>query len=408
MVSLGNGFWRLWTSSGLSNLADGTFKVVLPLVAVQTTREPTLIAGLVFALTLPWLVFALPAGALTDRLDRRRTMIRANLARAVLLAALAAAVASGWANIWLLYAIAFAAGTAETLYDTSAQSLLPQLVDRDRLPRANARLFAVELTANEFVGPPVAGLLVAAGAVAAFAAPAALWLVALAVLWSVRGTFKIHREHRTTLRADIAEGLRFLLRHRVLRALAVMVGLFNVAGTASGAVFVLHAVGPGSAMGLTGQLFGLLLVTPAVGSLVGSLAAERVIARLGRARSLASGFVAGSLLVAAPAVTTDPYVVAAAFAVAGGGIAVLNVVAVSLRQHVTPDRLLGRVNSAYRLVAWGTMPLGAAIGGVLADAFGLRAVFVIMTAVSLVTLVGLSATSERKIDAALAARSSAP
>jgi MFS family permease len=244
--------------------------------------------------------------------------------------------------------------------------------------------------------------------VAAFAAPAALWLVALAVLWSVRGTFKIHREHRTTLRADIAEGLRFLLRHRVLRALAVMVGLFNVAGTASGAVFVLHAVGPGSAMGLTGQLFGLLLVTPAVGSLIGSLAAERVIARMGRARSLASGFVAGSLLVAAPAVTTDPYVVAAAFAVAGGGIAVLNVVAVSLRQHVTPDRLLGRVNSAYRLVAWGTMPLGAAIGGVLADAFGLRAVFVIMTAVSLVTLVGLSATSERKIDAALAARSSAP
>ncbi|MEU4768736.1 MFS transporter [Actinosynnema sp. NPDC023794] len=171
MVSAGTGFWRLWTSSGLSNLADGTFKVVLPLVAVQTTREPTLVAGL---------VFALPAGALTDRLDRRRTVIRANTARAVLPAVLAAAVASGWASTWFLYAIAFAAGIAETLYDTSARSLLPQLVDRDRLPRANARLLAVELTA--------------------------LWLVALAVLWSVRGTFKVHREHRTTLRADIGEG----------------------------------------------------------------------------------------------------------------------------------------------------------------------------------------------------------
>ncbi|PSL58481.1 putative MFS family arabinose efflux permease [Saccharothrix carnea] len=399
---MGTGFWRLWTSSGLSNLADGTFKVALPLVAIQTTREPTLIAGLVFALTLPWLVFALPAGALTDRLDRRRTMLRANAARAALLALLAAAVASGWANIWLLYAIAFAAGIAETLYDTSAQSLVPQLVDRDRLPRANARLFAVELTANEFAGPPVAGLLVAAGAVAAFTAPAALWLVALVALWSVRGAFKIHREHRTTLRADIAEGLRFLLRHRLLRSLAVVVGLFNTANTASGAVLVLHAVGPASAMGLSAQLFGLLLTTPAVGSLVGSLAAERVIAKLGRSRSLVVGFVAGTLLVAAPAVTTDPYVVAAAFAVAGGGIAVLNVVAVTLRQRVTPDRLLGRVNSAYRLVAWGTMPLGAALGGVLAQAFGLRAVFVIMTAVALVALLGLTAATERKIEQAMA------
>jgi MFS family permease len=402
MPPTGAGFRCLWTSSGLSNLADGTFKVALPLVAVHTTREPTLIAGLVFALTLPWLVFALPAGALTDRFDRRRTMLWANATRAALVAVLAVAMASGWASIWLLYAVAFAAGVAETLYDTSAQSLLPQLVDRDRLPRANARLFAVELTAHEFVGPPVAGLLVAAGAVAAFTAPAALWLVALAALWSVRGTFKVHREHRTTLRADIAEGLRFLLRHRLLRGLAVVVGLFNVANTASGAVLVLHAVGPGSAMGLTGQVFGLLLTAPAVGSLIGSLAAERVIAALGRGRSLAFGFVAGTLMVAAPAVTADPYAVAAAFAVAGCGIAVLNVVAVSLRQHVTPDRLLGRVNSAYRLVAWGTMPLGAAIGGGLAQAFGLRAVFVIMTGVSLVALVGLTAATERKIEHALA------
>ncbi|MFE2752195.1 MFS transporter [Actinosynnema sp. NPDC059335] len=403
MAPLGTPFRRLWTSSGLSNLADGAFKVGLPLVAVQTTREPTLVAGLVFALTLPWLVFALPAGALTDRLDRRRTMLWANACRAALLALLAGAAALGWANIWLLYAVAFAAGVAETLYDTSAQSLLPHLVDRDRLPRANSRLFAVELTANEFVGPPLAGLLVAAGAVAAFTAPAALWVVALVALWSVRGTFKVDREHRTTLRADIAEGLRFLLRHRLLRALAAVVGVFNIAGTASGSVLVLHAVGPGSAMGLTGQVFGLLLTTPAVGSLVGSLAAERVVARLGRARSLAVGFVAGSLLVAAPAVTANPYAVAAAFAVAGAGIAVLNVVAVSLRQHVTPDRLLGRVNSAYRLVAWGTMPLGAAIGGAVAQAFGVRAVFAVMAVVSLLALCGLTAVTERKVERAVAA-----
>ncbi|WP_367135699.1 MFS transporter [Saccharothrix sp. HUAS TT1] len=403
MASPGTGFWRLWTSTGLSNLADGTFKVALPLVAIQTTREPTLIAGLVFAVTLPWLVFALPAGALTDRLDRRRTMLRANAARACLMALLAAAVALDRVDIWLLYAIAFAAGTAETLYDTSAQSLLPQLVDRDLLPRANARLQAAELSASEFVGPPLAGLLVAAGALAAFTAPAALWLVALAVLWSIRGTFEVPREHRSTLRADIAEGLRFLLRHRLLRGLALMVGLFNVANTATGSVLVLHAVGPSSAMGLTPQLFGLLITTPAAGSLLGALVAERVITRLGRGRALATGFFTATLLVVAPAVTTEPYAVAAAFAVAGAGITLLNVVAVSLRQHITPDRLLGRVNSAYRLVAWGTMPLGAALGGVLGEVFGLRAVFVVMSVVALLTLLGLTAATNRKIDQALAA-----
>lgn len=402
MAPLGTAFWRLWTSSALSNLADGTFKVALPLVAIQTTREPTLIAGLVFALTLPWLVFALPAGALTDRLDRRRTMVGANATRAVLLAVLAGTVAFDLVSIWFLYAVALAAGVAETLYDTSAQSLLPQLVDRDRLPRANSRLFAVELTANEFVGPPLAGLLVAAGALAAFVTPAALWLVALGVLWSVKGTFKIPREHPTTLRADIAEGLRFLRHHRLLRGLAVMAGLFNFAESAAGAVLVLYAVGPTSAMGLTGQLFGLLLTAPAIGSLVGSLVAERVIAKLGRGRALAVGSIAGTLLTAAPAATGDPFVVAGAFAVAGAGIAVLIVVAVSLRQHVTPDRLLGRVNSAYRLVAWGTMPLGAAVGGVLAHFFGVRAVFVIMSAVALVALVGLTAATDRKITAAMA------
>ncbi|MFT7841466.1 MFS transporter [Saccharothrix sp. BKS2] len=402
-MHLGRAFWRLLASSGFSNLADGTFKVVLPLVAVQITREPALIAGLVFALTLPWLVLTLPAGAVVDRFDRRVIMLAANTTRAALLAALAGAVALDVAGIGLLYAIALGVGAAEVLYDTCAHSLLPQVVARDRLPRANARLFAVELTANEFLGPAAAGLLVAAGAVVAFTVPAALWLVAVGVLLAVRGAFRVPRQQRTTLRADIAEGIRFLVRHRLLRALAAMVGVFNLASSATAAVFVLYAVGPGSAMGLTDRVFGLLLTTPAIGSLAGSLAAERLVARLGRARALGLGFTAGTLLLAAPAVTTDPYAVAAAFVVAGFGIAVLNVVAISLRQQVTPDRLLGRVNSAYRMVAWGTMPLGAALGGALAHLVGLRALFAVATALALTALFGLLTVTDRRIDEALRA-----
>src|SRR5689334_679327 len=168
-TGLGAPFWWLWTSSGISNLADGVLKVALPLVAIRYTDSPTLIAGLTFALTLPWLLFALPAGALADRLDRRRAMLGANLARAALLGALAVAVVLDLGSIWLLYAVALLIGVSETLYDTSAQSILPLVVPRERLSRANGRLYAAELAANQFVGPPLGGVLVSAGVALAFA-----------------------------------------------------------------------------------------------------------------------------------------------------------------------------------------------------------------------------------------------
>ncbi|WP_199434665.1 MFS transporter [Qaidamihabitans albus] len=397
---LGGAYWRLWASSGLSNLADGVVKVGLPLVAVQFTRSPALIAGLVFAVTLPWLFFALPAGALADRLDRRGAMLGANGARVLLLAGLALAVLLDAGSIWLLYAVAVGIGVAETVYDTSAQSILPQVVRRDQLSRANGRLYAAELTANEFAGPPLAGFLVAAGATVAFAAPAALWAVAAAALLLVRGPFRTAREPATTLRADIVEGLRFLWRHRLLRTLAVMTGGFNFATNATFAVFVLYAVGPASAMGLSEQAFGLLLAAIAAGSLLGSFVAERIERALGRARSLVLGVVGGALTVGVPALTADPFAIGAAFFAGGVGIVIWNVVAVSLRQRITPDRLLGRLNSGYRLIAWGSRPLGAAAGGVLAEVLGLRVVFAVMGLLTLAMLAGMRTVTDDAMDAA--------
>ncbi|GAA3445408.1 MFS transporter [Planomonospora venezuelensis] len=390
----------MWTSAALSNLADGIFKVALPLVAVRFTDSPTLIAGLTFALTLPWLFFALPAGALADRLDRRRMMLGANTVRAVLPAVLAVAALTGAGSLWVLYAVAVCVGVTETVYDTSAQSILPQVVPRERLSRANGRLHAAELTANEFVGPPLGGFLVAAAAAAAFAAPVALWAAAVAALLLVRGPFRIERERNTTVRGDIAEGLRFLRRHRLLRTLAAMVGVANFATSATWAVLVLYAVGPGSAMGLSEPAYGLLLTAAAAGSLVGSLVAERVERALGRARSLALTVLVGVPFLGAPAVTADPFAIGAAFFAGGLSIAVWNVITVSLRQRVTPDRLLGRVNSVYRLLAWGTMPLGAAAGGLLAQFSGLRAVFAAMALLTLARLAGMLVVTDRAMDAA--------
>jgi MFS family permease len=401
---LGVPFWQLWSASSLSNLADGLVRIALPLVAVTLTDSPALVAGVAVAVTLPWLFFALPAGALADRVDRRIAMVTANVVRAAAVAVLAVALVLGLgsstAAIWALYAVALLLGTAETVYDTSAQSILPQVVPRDRLPKANGRLIAAELTANEFVGPPLGGLLVAAGVAAAFATPAALWAAAVGALLLLRGGFSVPREEHTTLRADVAEGLRYLWRHRLLRTLAAMTGLFNFASNATFAVFVLYAVGPDSAVRLTEATYGLLFATIAAGNLIGALLADRIVRRLGRSRSLFLGILGGVGTVGIAALTTNPLVIAGAFLVGGLTNALWNVVAVSLRQRITPDRILGRINSSYRLVAWGTRPLGAAAGGLLAELLGLRAVFAIAAALILATLVGMTQVTDTAISTA--------
>jgi MFS family permease len=386
---LGTRYWQLWSASAVSNLADGIVKLGLPLVALGYTRSPALVAGVAVGFSLPWLLFALPAGALVDRLDRRRVMLAANTLRAVLVGALALAVALDAGSIWLLYVVAFGAGTAETLYDTSAQSILPQLVPRELLPRANGRLHAAELTANQFIGPPLAGFLVAGGAAVALAGPAGLWAVAVAALLLMDGRVRVEREGRTSLRADIAEGLRFLWQHGLLRTLAMMVGGMNFTTSAVFGVLVLYAVGAGSSIGLTEPGFGLLVTALAAGIVLGSLVAARIERWLGRARALGVSMVACAGIVGVPALTTNPFVIGAVFF--GGGIllATWNVITVSLRQRVTPDRLLGRVNSGYRLLAWGSIPLGAAAGGLVAETFGLRAVFAIMGTLALTLLLGM-------------------
>jgi MFS family permease len=401
---LGLSFWQVWSASTLSNLADGLVKIALPLVALTLTDSPGLVAGVTLAVTLPWLLFALPAGALADRVDRRLAMVTADVVRAAAVAVLAVTLVLGLESsataIWALYAVALLLGTAETVYDTCAQSILPQVVPRDRLPRANGRLIAAELTANEFVGPPLGGLLVAAGVAAAFATPAVLWAAAVGALLLLRGSFAVPRQEPTTLRSDVAEGLRYLWRHRLLRTLAAMTGLFNFATNATFAVFVVYAVGPSSAMGLTGATYGVLFATLAAGSLVGALLAERIIRRLGRSRSLAFGILGGVGSVGIPALTTNPLVIAAAFLVGGLTNALWNVVAVSLRQGITPDRILGRINSSYRLVAWGTRPLGAAAGGLLGELLGLRAVFATAAALILAALLGMTQVTDTAITAA--------
>jgi Major Facilitator Superfamily len=246
-MTLGRNFNKAMVASGFANLADGVLWVALPLLAVRLTRSPLLIAGITVAARLPWLL-APVAGAFADRLDRRQSMVRVNLVRFVLLGGLALAVALDMATIPMLYAVAVLLGVGETLFDTSAQSLLPAVVERDDLTRANSRLFAVELMANTFIGPPLGGLLAAASLAIALGLPSAAYLVGAGILALMAGSFRAAGAGpagATRLRDEIAEGTRFVWRHPVLRPLAIMLGLQNMAFSAGFSVFVLFAVDQG-------------------------------------------------------------------------------------------------------------------------------------------------------------------
>ena len=388
-MKLGRNFHKALVASGFANLADGVFQVALPLLAVQLTRSPLLIAGVSLAARLPWLL-ALVAGALADRLDRRQTMVRVNLVRTVLLGGLALAVAADLATLVMLYAVALLLGFAETLFDTSDQSLLPSIVPRDELTRANSLLFAVELVANTFVGPPLGGLLAAAGLAVAMGAPAVAYLAGAGCVALMVGSFRATgagQRGSTRLRDEVAEGARFVWRHPVLRPLAIMLGVENMAFAAVFSVFVLFAVEPGP-MGLSKAGYGVLLAALGVGSLVGTWLAVPTERRLGRVRTLVLSVVLNAAALAVFVLTTSPVLVGTSLVVSGVGIVLWNVVTVSLRQRITPDRLLGRMNACYRLVGWGTMPIGALLGGALASWLGLRPTFLVAAAITLATLVG--------------------
>ncbi|MCK2218104.1 MFS transporter [Actinomadura sp. ATCC 31491] len=382
---LGRSFAYLLTSTALSNLADGVLKIGAPLLAVSMTRSPTLVSLVGAAATLPWLLLALPAGAVADRADRRRVMAWAGGARAALLAAAALAGAYGLLDLWVLLAAVLAAGVAEVFADTSAQSVLPMTVPADRLTRANGRVSSAQMIGNEFAGAPVAGLLVGLLPAAVFGVPALLYAAAALLLGGMRGTYRPvgDGQPRGPLRREIGEALRYLARHRVLRSLAITAGLLNLANSAYFAVFVLWAVGDGSAIGLRPEGYGLMMTAFAGGAVLGSLLAERAAGIFGEFRALTGCWLVSSLLLVVPIAVPSPWALYPTAVLWGLVGAAANVLVISARQRLIPPELLGRVNSAYRLVGMGGMPLGAALGGVAAEFAGLPAVLLGATGVCL-------------------------
>lgn len=372
---LGPNYWKLWTASTLSNLGDGVTLVAGPLLAATLTRDPVLVAGIAFAQRLPWLLFSLVSGALVDRLDRRALMVAVDASRTVLLGFLGLAVLGDFVSIPLLYAVFFLMGTAETLFDTASVSILPAVVARESLEKANGRLFGAQIVANEFVAPPLGGLLFAVAASVPFLVDAGSFAAATAFVLLMRGRFRVERPEGappTTLWSEISEGIRWLWGNRLLRTLAISLGISNLTATATVSIFVLFAQ---ERLGLGPVGYGVLLTSGAVGGVAGSFAAEYLVGWLGAGTTMRLGLLIEAVSAGVIALSREPVVVGVMLALFGFHAIVWNVVTISLRQQIIPERLLGRVNSAYRLLGLGGMSAGALIGGLLARSLGLTAPF---------------------------------
>jgi MFS family permease len=363
----------LWAANAVSNLGDGIGLAAAPLLAAALSRDPALVAGLVFAQRLPWFLFSLLSGALVDRLDRRLVIGWANLFRAFLLGLLGSAIYVGWANLPLLYVVFFFLGSAETLIDNAALAILPAVISRDRLEQANGQLFATQTVANELVGPLLGGLLFSTAATVPFLANSGSFAAAALLALLLRGQFCARRPEAalpSTIWADIREGMCWFWHHRLLKTLAAMSGAFNFFWAATAGIFILVAQ---DILGLDDIGFGIVLASGALGGIVGGLVADRMTKRLGTGRTIFVTNLLPGIAYIVIALTASPFVVGAMFTLVSFANMVGNVILISLRQSVIPDHLLGRVASAYRLFVLGALPIGALFGGGVAQAFGLTA-----------------------------------
>jgi MFS family permease len=374
---LGRPFTRLWGGFALASSGDGLAYGAVPLLAVAVNPHPLAVSAVVAADSLPWLLLALPAGAFADRFERGPVMALANILRAVAILAAAVLVATGQMTLALLIIIVLINAGARATYYSSLQAIVPELVKDDALERANGALTATETGAEYLAGPVVGTTLFAASQSAPFFADA-ITLIASCIPF-------VHFRSKAPSPAEtsnsIWEGVRLLFADRRLRVLVLMVASLSLFQGMESGILVLLAT---KVWGVRQGAYGLFLAAAAVGGLLGSALADGRVRRFGSARTLIGAAVVsgvGYLIMA----SAHSWVVAApAFALVGVAITVITVVAISLRQRLTPPHLMGRVGSAWRGLVWGAAPVGALVAGSVATLGGLRTPLVVAGALQCV------------------------
>ena len=376
-------YWKLWGATTISNLGDGIVAIAYPWLASAVTRSPLLIALSAVVSRLPWLVFTLHAGVITDRFNRKRIIVAMDTLRGLLTIAIGIFVylereslpslneLTSLTNLetnYTLYSVilitAFLFGLAEVLRDNCAQTLMPAVVEDKDLEKANGRMWSAESLTNSFIGPPLGSFIIAIAIFLPFFVDAVTFFLAAALIAGMKPTVKSFEPETKSgpinFRAEIKEGFSWLWSHTLLRPMAIILGLLNAIASLSAAVYILFAQ---EVLNTTVFIFAVLGTAAAVGGILGGLLGPKISEKIGSGRSLAIALFVmplGALLIG---FASQWYVVwALIFFQTFAGV-LWNVVTVSLRQSLIPTNLLGRVNSVYRFFAWGTIPIGTLLGG---------------------------------------------
>ena len=390
---LGRNYHRVFIATVISSLGDGVDAIGYPWLASAVTRNPILIALIAVGQRLPWLVFTLPAGVITDRVDRRKAIVLMDVIRGLITAAVAVAVLGlgrglprpselhsvVGTRLGLYLTVLLAStllGFAEVLRENSAQTIVPSIVSTENLERANARMYSAEMVSNTFAGPPLGSLMLSASFFLPFAVDAMSFFAAAGLVFLVAGEFRAERrphvtatadmgagrDRRDTWKAELAEGFRWLWHHPVLRPMAIILGVMNAIDSMKFATLVLYAQ---EVLRTTPLQFSMLMMGAAVGGVVGATLAPKISATIGSGPSLWLTLAAGAITPIPIGLSSSWVLVLVVFGFATMLGILWNVVTVAFRQSIIPDHLLGRVNSVYRFFAWGMMPIGTALGGVI-------------------------------------------
>ena len=384
------GFNLLWSSTAASNLADGMALVLLPLVALDGGADPAGVAVITVAATIAWPLLGLHAGWIVDRFPKRVILGLGNAGRGLAFGALAVLAATGNPPLWAVIAVALVYGIGETLVDTGINASVPTLVEPAGRTSANSRIEAAITVTNSLAGRPLAGLVVglgfglALGSVFLLYATGAVLAVSIAALSARRSAEPDADGGAAPVR--LREGLTVLWRHPSLRALTILTGLMNLVWAVFEALFIVYAVRPGP-LQLPPAGYGLLLSLGAAGGILASVVTPWLSRRFPATGLLAVDTVGTVLLVLPVALGAPLWVVAIGIVLASGGSTVWRIIASSYRQQEVEDRLLGRVYAAYRVISWGTLPVGGLLASLVAGLADVRTAFAVATGVAVAGIV---------------------
>jgi predicted MFS family arabinose efflux permease len=370
---LGRGFRLLMASSWTSNIGDGIALAAGPLLVASKTDQEFLVALAALLQWLPPLVFGLWAGAISDRLDRRLIIVVVDSLRVVVLVLLAAAIAVDSAPIGLVLVAMFLLGTAEVFSDNTTSTLLPMVVTKGDLTIANARIMAGFVTIGQLVAPPIGAFLFTIGQFVPFVTQAALGV--LAVLLIARLQLPAHGRAPEDTRPvwhDIVEGVRWTLHHGAVRTLVLTILIFNVTFGAAWSVLVLYAT---RHLGLGSVGFGLITTVQALGGLLGTVAYGWLTRRISLGDLMRIGLIIETLTHLVLASTSSPYVALPVFFVFGAHAFIWGTTSITVRQRAVPSELLGRVGAVNLMGVYGGLVVGAAVGGIIAQRWGVTAPF---------------------------------